>query len=49
LIRELAPDGTRVRSLAVPVEQTSVVGSQAHLREAAGLTVEGVVRAAATL
>lgn len=46
LLRELAPDGVRLRTLAVPGEQTSLVGSQDFLRQAAGLTVDGILRAA---
>ena len=49
LLREVAPDTVRVRNLAVPEELTSVVGSQEFLRQAAGLTVEGVLGAVATL
>lgn len=46
LLRELAPDGVRIRSLGVPEELTSTVGSQEYLRAQAGLTVEGVIRVA---
>lgn len=45
LLRELAPDGTLIRSLTVPESMTSVVGSQEYLREQAGLTLQGVLKA----
>ncbi len=45
LLRELAPDGIRFRSLAVPEALNSVVGSQEYLRRQAGLTAEGLVQA----
>lgn len=49
LLRELAPDGMRIRTLAVPEELTSVVGSQDYLRQAAGLTAARVVETACGL
>jgi transketolase len=45
LLRELAPDGIRMRSLVVPETLTSVVGSQEYLRTQAGLTVDAAIRA----
>lgn len=45
LLRELAPDGTLIRSLTVPEALTSVVGSQEYLRTQAGLTIEQALQA----
>ncbi|MGE3308331.1 MAG: transketolase family protein [Limisphaerales bacterium] len=49
LLRELAPDGVRFRSLAVPETLTSVVGSQEYLRRQAGLTAETIVETVESL
>jgi len=43
LLRESAPDETRIRSLTVPDCISSSVGSQDYLRTAAGLTVERTI------
>jgi transketolase len=49
LLRELAPDGTLIRSLVVPETLTSVVGSQEYLRTQAGLTADAALRAVESL
>jgi transketolase len=49
LLRELAPDGVRIRSLTVPKDADCPVGSQVYLREAFGLTAENMARVAADL
>jgi len=43
LLRELAPDGIRFRSLVVDDNAAPLVGSQAYLRQRNGLTVESLV------
>jgi transketolase len=49
LLRELAPDGIRIRSLALDTKSSRLVGSQGYLRKAHGLTSEAVVSCAHTL
>lgn len=44
LLRELAPDGVRVRSLAVAEDVAGLVGSQDWLRAQAGLTPDALVK-----
>ncbi len=49
LLRELAPDGIRFRSLAVNPAAAHEVGSQSYLRQRNGLTAAALLAAARTL
>jgi transketolase len=49
LLRELAPDAIRFRSLSVGLAATHEVGSQSYLRQRNGLTTHGLVEVARTL
>ncbi len=49
LLREIAPDGVRFRSLAVQPFTAHEVGSQSFLRQRNGLTVEALIATARTL
>lgn len=49
LLREIAPDGMRFRSLVVEPAMTHEVGSQSFLRQRNGLTVEALIATARKL
>lgn len=49
LVRELMPDGVRVRTFAVDRDRDSLVGSQTFLRNALGLTASAVTNTAVSL
>lgn len=49
LLREIAPDGMRFRSLVVAPATAHEVGSQSFLRQRNGLTVEALIATARTL
>jgi transketolase C-terminal domain/subunit len=49
MLREIAPDNVRIRSLAVSNTAADVVGSQEYLRAVHGLTPERIIEAARDL
>lgn len=49
LLRELAPDHVRIRSLCAQSDLPAVVGTQAYLRASHGLTADSMATLAATL
>ena len=49
LLRELAPDNVRFRSMAVAADAAHLVGSQAYLREKNGLTADALIAIANSL